>query len=214
MSNSPGFWTRLGGAGGLVFFVSLAILIVLMPLSHSVSEPGFDASSSAFLAYGKSQASLPFALELLGVLGLFGFLVFAVVLADTFRTGEQRSNAPPVLVLVTAALFAVFWFLDLGIGVAETFRHGDLDATAASVFYGLANGVFVTSWAAIGGFLISAGLASVWSRTLPVWLGWAGLVIGLGMFLAVAAPLTAFWFLPYFLFFFWVLATSVVLLRR
>ena len=74
MSNSPRFWARLGGAGGVVFFISLAILIVLMPLSHSVAEPGFDASASAFLAYGKSQASLPFALELLGVLGLFGFL--------------------------------------------------------------------------------------------------------------------------------------------
>ena len=213
MSNSARFWARLGGAGGVVFFISLAILIVLMPFSHSVSEPAFDASSSAFLAYGKSAASLPLALGLVGVLGLFGFLVFAVALADRFRIAEQRSNAPPALVLLTAAVFAVFWFSDLGIGVAETFRRSDLDATGASVLYGLANGVFVISWAAIGGFLIAAGLASLWSRMLPAWLGWAGLVIGLGMFLAVAVPLTALWYLPYFLFFVWVLVTSVVLWR-
>ena len=40
----------------IVFFVSLLVLIALMPLSHSVPEPAFDASSSTFLAYAKSAA--------------------------------------------------------------------------------------------------------------------------------------------------------------
>src|SRR5262245_7918850 len=118
-----GSWTRVGGVGGIVFFVSLAILIVLMPLSHSVSEPAFNASSNAFLAYAKSESELPFTLELLGVLGLFGFVVFGAA-----------------------------------------------------------------------------------------WLGWAALAIGIGMLLAVAAPLSALWFFAYLLFFCWVLVTSVLLL--
>src|SRR6266702_8325133 len=58
----PRFWTRVGGVGGIVFFVSLLVLIALMPLSHSITEPAFDAPSSAFLAYAKSEADLPFAL--------------------------------------------------------------------------------------------------------------------------------------------------------
>jgi hypothetical protein len=203
----------LGGGGGIVFFVSLAVLIVLMPLSHSVSEPPFDASSTAFLAYGKSEAESPSALALVGVLGLMGFLVFAVVLADRFRVAELRSHVPSMLVLLTAAVFTVLWLGDLAIGFAEKFRHRDLDAATASVLFGLANGVFVASWAALGGFLLAAGSASLWSRTLAPWQGWAALVIGLGMCLSVAAPLTPIWFFPYFLFFAWVLVTSVVLLR-
>lgn|SRR5438876_4145354 len=72
MVDSPWFWTRVGGVGGIVFFVSLVVLIALMPLSHAIPEPPFDAPSNAFLAYAKSEADLPFALSLVGVLGLFG----------------------------------------------------------------------------------------------------------------------------------------------
>lgn len=197
----------------MVFFASLAVLIVLMPLSHSVSEPAFDASSNAFLTYAKSEANLPFALNLLGILGLFGFVVFAAVLVDTFRIDEDRSNTPSVLVALTAGVFIVLWLGELGIRFAETFRHSDLDASSASVLYGLSNGVFVISWAAVGAFLVAAGVASLWSRVFPAWLGWAALVIGIAMFLAVAAPLGAFWYFPYLLFFVWVLATSIALLR-
>jgi hypothetical protein len=210
--DKPWYWTRVGGVAGIVFFVSLAVRIALMPLSHSVSEPAFDASSSAFLTYGKSEADLPFALELVGVVGLFAFVAFAGVLSDRFRLEQERSNAPSILVLLASAVLTVLWLSDLAIVFAEKFRHGDLDTISASVFYGLSNGVFVLSWAADGAFLVAAGIASLWSRAFPSWLAWAALVIGIGMFLAVAAPLTVLWYLPYFLSFFWVLVASVVLL--
>jgi hypothetical protein len=207
------FWTRVGGVGGIVFFVSLLVLIALMPLSHSITEPAFDAPSSAFLAYAKSEADLPFALGLVGVLGLFGFALFAAVLTARFRVAENRSDVAPTLVLLAAAIFIVLWLAELGIGFAQTFRRADLDATSASVLSGLSNGIFVISWSAIAAFLGASGFAALWTRALPPWLGWSALVIGIGLFLAGAAPLTALWFFPYFLFFVWVLATSVVLLR-
>jgi len=205
-------WSRVGGAGGVVFFVSLAVLIVLMPLSHSVSEPAFDAPSNAFLAYAKSESNLPAALELAGVLGLFGFVVFAGVLAEKLRRHDEAWNVPSVLVLLATAVFTASWLALFGLRFANRFRHADLDASGAGVLYGLSNGVFVSSWAAIGGFLIASGVASLWSRAFPAWLGWAAIVIGIAMVLSVASPLSAVWFFPYFLFFFWVLAASVVLL--
>jgi hypothetical protein len=207
------FWTRAGGVGGIVFFVSLGVLIALMPLSYSVSEPAFDASSSAFLAYAKSESNLPFALELVGVLGLFGFIVFGAVLADRVRVEGERSNIPSTLVLLATIVFSVLWLAELGISFAERFRQEDLDATGASILFGVANGLFVISWAAIGGFLVTAGVASLWSRALPSLLGWAAPVIGIGMVLSVAAPLTALWLFAYLLFFLWVIATSVLFLR-
>lgn len=213
MLDRPRFLTRAGGVGGIVFFVSLLVLIALMPLSHSITEPAFDAPSSAFLAYAKSEADLPFALGLVGVLGLFGFALFAAVLTARFRVAENRSDVAPTLVLLAAAIFIVLWLAELGIGFAQTFRRADLDATSASVLSGLSNGIFVISWSAIAAFLGASGFAALWTRALPPWLGWSALVIGIGLFLAGAAPLTALWFFPYFLFFVWVLATSVVLLR-
>lgn len=214
MVDRPRLWTRAGGVGGVLFFVSLLVLIALMPLSHSIPEPAFDAPSSAFLAYAKSEADLPSALALVGILGLFGFALFAAVLTARFRVAENQSDVAPTLVLMAAVIFIVLWLAELGIGFAHTFRRADLDAASASVLSGLSNGIFVVSWSAIAAFLAASGFAVLRTRTLPTWLGWSALVIGFGMFLAGAAPLTAIWFLPYFLFFVWVLATSVVLLRE
>lgn len=214
MVDSPRFWTRVGGVGGIVFFVSFVVLIALMPLSHSIPEPAFDAPSSAFLAYAKSEADLPFALSLVGVLGLFGFALFAAVLTFRFRVADDRSNVASTLVLLAAGVFIVLWLAELGFATAQTFRRGDLDATGASILFGLSNGVFVVSWSAIAAFLAASAFAALSTRALPPWLGWSALVIGIGLFLAGAAPLSAIWLFPYFLFLVWVLATSVVLLVR
>ena len=197
-----------------MFFVSIVVLIALMPLSHSIPEPAFDAPSSAFLAYAKSEADLPFALSLVGVLGLFGFDVFATILTVRFRVADDRSNVASTLVLLAAGIFTVLWLAELGLATAQTFRRADLDATGASILFGLSNGIFVVSWSAIAAFLAASGLAALSTRALPPWLGWPAVVIGIGLFLAGAAPLSAIWFFPYFLFLVWVLATSVVLLMR
>ena len=213
MVDSSRTWTRVGGVAGIVFFICLAILIVLMPLTHTVSEPAFDAPSSAQLAYARSERELPYALELVGVVGLFSFTVFATVLASRFRAANDRSDVAPNLVRLAAVIFALMWLALMAIRFAERFRHGDLDATGASVLSGLSNGFFVTSWAAIGAFLMASGVASLNSRAFASWLGWSALVIGIAMLLNIAAPLTALWLLPYFLFFLWVVVASVLLIR-
>jgi hypothetical protein len=69
------------------------------------------------------------------------------------------------------------------------------------------------SWFAIGGLLLAAGLGALSSHTLPTWLGWSGSVIGLGSVIPVAGQLTAFWLIPLWLFYIWVVAMGVVLIR-
>src|SRR5262245_23028106 len=196
MVDRPLFWTRAGAIGGIVFFASLLVVIALMPVSHSVEEPAFDAPSNAVLAYARSEAQLPFALTLVGVLGLFGFAVFAAVLTARFRAEEKRADVASTLVLVAAAVFMVLWLAELGIHLGQTFRRSVLDATVASVLSGVSNGIFVVSWSAIAAFLAACGFAALWTRALPSWLGWSAVVIGIAMFVSAAVPLTAIWFFP------------------
>ena len=118
-----------------------------------------------------------------------------------------------ILVVVASGLIIVLHMAEFGIGLARQFRAAELDAGMASLFYGLANGVFVVIWFAVAGFLFAAAVGALSSRGLPGWLAWSALVIGLGFFIAGAIPLTFFWVLPYFLFYAWVVAVSVVLLR-
>jgi hypothetical protein len=206
-------WARAGGVGGILFVVSLFVLISVGPLTNPTSEPAFNAPSSALLAYAKSDKGGLYPLALVGIAGMFGFLLFAAVLIAKFRDSQRAMSAPSILVVLATAVFTALWLAEFGVTFAGQFRRGDLDPMGASVFYGLANGIFVVSWAAITGFLATAGVAALSSGTLPRWLAWSGLGIGAALLLAVAIPLTAVWLLPYLLFYVWVVAVSVVLLR-
>jgi hypothetical protein len=66
---------------------------------------------------------------------------------------------------------------------------------------------------AIGGLLAAAGVGGLTSHTLPAWLSWPAPVIAVGFLVAASLPLTALWFAPYLLFYVWVVAVSVVLIR-
>ncbi len=206
-------WARAGAVGGVLFVVSLVVLISIGPLTNPIPEPAFNAPASAFLAYARSAKGELYPLALVGIAGMFGFLLFAAVLIAKFRSSGKASSELLILAILATAVFTLLWLAEFGIQLAGEFRRADLDATSASVFYGLANGIFVVSWAAIAGFLVTAGMAALWSHTLPRWLAWSALVIGAALFLTVAIPLTFVWFFPYLLFYVWVLAVSVVLLR-
>ena len=65
-----------------------------------------------------------------------------------------------------------------------------------------------------GALTLSVAAAALWLGAFPRWLGWTGLVIGLGL---VTAP--TYWtspvaFAPYVLFWLWLIALSVVMFRR
>jgi hypothetical protein len=98
--------------------------------------------------------------------------------------------------------------------LATAFRARDLDATTASVVFGLANALFASSWFTIAGLLLSASIGALSSGALPRWLTWSGLVVGCGLLVAAAAPLTQLYLTPYLLFFVWIVAVSVLLLRN
>jgi len=196
-----------------VFVASLVILILLMPLTNAVQEPAFDAPSQALLTYAKADQAPSSKIAFVGMLGLFGFLMFAVTLAVRFRDAGHGSSVPWILVIVAATVMVVMWMALVGLTIGGELRRRDIDATGASVYFGVDNGIFVASWYAVAGFLATAGAAALWSRGLPIWLGWSAVVIGAALFTASAFPLKPFWYFPYLLFYVWVAAASIALLR-
>ena len=207
-------WQMAGGAGGILFFVLVIGVVLWAPLTTNVPEPGFDGPASAWLAYARATMGQTLPATPVGVLGIFGFLLFAACLASTLQPAADRMSVPSTLVVLAAGLTTGLWLVDNGLSLAAAFRARDLDTTTASLLYGLGNGVLAASWFAIAGLLIAAGLGVLGSGALPRWLGWSALVAGVAYFVAACFPLTALWFAPYALFYFWVVAVSVVLLRR
>jgi hypothetical protein len=206
-------WLQVGGVAGIVFVVLVWAYVLWAPLTVSTPEPPFDGPAKDWLAYAQATRSANFVAAPLITIALFAFLLFAVSLSVKLRPSGEGPNIPSTLVLLMAGLMIGLIMAATGVSLAASFRIADLSATSASLMYGLDNGLFVMTWLAIGGLLAAAGVGGLTSRTLPAWLSWPAPVIAVGFLVAASLPLTALWFAPYILFYVWVIAVSVVLIR-
>ena len=142
------------------------------------------------------------------------FLFFVGALHLKLRSAGNGENLPSIAVLLFGGVAAALLLVAIGAGAAAVLRVGHgLDDSGASTLSGLANEFFVMSWFALGGLVLAAGLGTIASRALPIWLGWSGIVIGLLLVIAPAVQLTALGLIPFFLYYLWVVIVGVVLIR-
>ena len=69
-------------------------------------------------------------------------------------------------------------------------------------------------WVTLGALTFAVGLATISFAAFPKWLGWMGLVVGIGLVVARIFWTTTVAFAPYVLFWVWIIAISVVMFRR
>jgi hypothetical protein len=203
-------WLQAGGIGGILFVV----LEFGFSLIGGTREPAFDAPAKDWLTRYQNLHDLFLVAPYTAGLPMLFFLLFVSALHLKLRVASSNENPPSIAVLLLGGVAAAMLLAAVGAGAAALLRVGHgLDESGAGTLSGLSNEFFVTSFFAIGGLLIAAGIGAVETHALPAWLGWSGIVIGLGLVVAVAAQLSAFWLIPFFLFYFWVVAVGVVLIR-
>jgi len=209
---------RSGAWAGIVFAV-LYVAGVLMasgqPHTNDKIKHSTTAAAAAWQKYysdsGHRTAILIGAFVLAAA--VIALLVFASFLADRLASDGASSTAAR-LVFGAAVLFAA---VTLGGAIALAWipgakAFGDSPLPVGSITYlgsqlGFAM-LLLGGGAAAALMLVSAGWAATRSGTLPTWLGWTGVVIGvLIFFLGV-------FFIPMALLVLWVLVASIVLLRR
>lgn len=203
-------WLQVGGAAGILSVV----LQFGFSLVGGTGEPAFDAPAGDWLTQYRNLHDLFLLAPYVSGLPMLCFLFFVGALHLKLRSAGNGESLPSIAVLLFGGVAAALLLTAIGAGAAAVLRVGHgLDDSGASTFSGLANEFFVLSWFALGGLLLAAGLGAISSRTLPTWLGWSGMVIGLGLVIAPAAQLTAFGLIPFFLYYVWVVVASVVLIR-
>src|SRR5262245_1521158 len=140
------------------------------------------------------------------------FVVFGNDLRERLDASGARTTA--VLVLAGAIIFAVataIGALALGwIPGSKQFGdvpvpNGELNYLSSQLGYGI---MLLPGGGAIALTLVAGGFGGARSRALPAWLGWAGVVIGVGLFFSAGICL------PLVLFVLWVLIVSIVMLRH
>ena len=89
-----------------------------------------------------------------------------------------------------------------------------LDPQLGRMLFDLGNFAFATTWVFFASLLLATGLGAVQYGALPRWLGWASIVIGIGLLLARIIWTSQAAFVPWVLFWLWLIIVSVILIRR
>lgn len=208
-------WEQIGAAGGIVF-VALQLLSQAL-IQAGGSEPAFDAPAAEIEAFFMNR-NMQLALTggFLSVLSNIAFIWFLGALWARLRRSEGE---PGWLSLVAFASGLAGMAAILGSGGWELalLRLGDgLETETFRLLFDLGNFAFAAYWVALAGMLLAAGVVTIRDGALPRWLGWFGLLVALALLAVRAVWFTASGakFLPYMLFWVWLIAASISLIRR
>ena len=213
MSNRS--WEQLGAAAGIVFVVAQVAANNLMEQVGG-NEPPFYAEAPEIMDFFMTRDGRLFRLgDYLMTLSVIPFVWWLSVLWARLRRAEGKAGWLSVaalgsgLVSATQLVNGGRWTLAMG-----RIEEG-LNPELARTLFDMGNLNFANIWVSLAGILIAASILSIQTGALPKWLGWAGLVVALGLIIA-----RAFWersgvvFTPYAFFWLWMIVTSVVLIRR
>ena len=207
-------WEQFGAAAGIVFVVAQVAANNLMEQPGG-SEPPFLAEAPEIMAFFMRLDNRLFGLgDYFMTLAVIPFVWWLSVLWARLRRVE---GSPGWLSMATLG-FGLVSASQLVSGGGWTLAMGriedGLNPELARTLFDMGNLNFANIWVSFAGMLTAASILSIRTEALPKWLGWAGLVVALGLVIA-----RAFWeqsgvVFIYAFFWLWMILTSVVLIRR
>jgi hypothetical protein len=207
-------WSRLERATGITGLVSVVVLFTPIIAISSLGEPPLDAASADIATFFRAaDAGWVDAAEATASLGILVFLWFVVGLALLLRRAEGQPAWRSTIALVSGVLVAAYGVLDASWDAA--FHRGtEIDEMLAAYAFDVGNIGFANSWLALASLSLSAGSVIISTGAQPRWTGWSAIGIGIGFVLArYFWFVEGFWFVPYGLFWVWVITVCVRLIR-
>jgi len=207
-------WAQLGASGGLIFVVMQNISQGLIQVGGV--EPPFNAPSASIAAFFASRDPRLYGIgDYISALSVVALLWFLGSLWSALRRAGEDSAWLAMVAVLSGLLAAVSLVTGGGWTLARARIDSGLSPEMATYLFDQGNFSFATIWVSLGSMLLAVGVLNAIDRVFPVWLGWSGVVIGAGLIIA-----RAFWatsqltFVPYLLFWVWMIAISIILMRR
>ena len=192
-------WTRLLPLAGVVFVALLVASIVT-----SGNGPDTGSTGEAVIKFYKDNQNQQRLSAVLGAYAVVFFLIFANVLRVHLRPNSPDlatlGFAGAILIGVGGASFSAFSF-----ALADV--PDKLNPGAAQALNVLNSDYFFPIAVGSGLFLLTTGLAVLRGRSLPAWLGWVALPIGV-------VAMTPLGFFAFFGLMAWVLVTCILMFIR
>lgn len=202
---------RIAGAGGLAFVLLQLVGQGLIQVGGA--EPAFDAPAEEVVRFFEARNRALFEIgNYVSLLSFVAWIWFLGALWARLRLAEPR---PAWLALVAFGSGLMFLAaLSAGWYLAMFRLEEGLDPQLARLVFDMGNLGFANSWVPLGSMLLASGAVVLRTNALPRWLGWLALATAPLLLAARAVWTWPIAFVPYVLFWIWVVAASVVLLRR
>jgi hypothetical protein len=207
-------WEQVGAAAGIAFVVLQGVAQGLIQTGGS--EPAFSAAAPEIVDFFTTRDRRLFGLgDYFSTLSLIPFVWFLGALWARLRRSESEPAWLSLVALASGLVTAAQLVTGGGWTLAMARLDEGLDPETARLLFDQGNLGFANIWVSLASMLLATGVVSIRTQALPPWLGWTALVIALGLVIA-----RAFWvgssivFAPYAIFWFWLIAASIVMIRH
>jgi len=206
-------WTAMIRSTGVIGIVTIVLLFASL-IASSPGEPPFTATAEQARGYfvnlnrGWIQATM--AAMSLSAIGLIWFVVgLCLLLARAEGSPPWRSG----IALVSGVLLPTYLLLDASWNVAS-FGARDLDLAVASYAFDTSSLGLANIWLAIGSFAVCCGWVIQSTHLFGRWLGWWGIISGVGLAIFRFFWTLEFWYLPYIAFWIWMIIICIQFVRK
>ena len=204
-------WQRLAAASGIVFVVLW--LVGRFMRTVLVGSPDWDAPAQEIITFFADNETALSVGSQLGMLSIFFFLLFLGSLYSALRRGEGDTGWLSALALGSGVATGVLLIAANEFALQATHRaEGGIDTQVLRMLLSLSFHFDIRTGYMPAVLLAATAIVTFQTQALPQWLGWIGAVLAVAFL--VTSPMEVPVPIVFFLFLLWVLATSVVLIRR
>jgi hypothetical protein len=202
-SDSPTMWRWIGGLG-IVYAICYAIGFFVL----TNKEPSLKASPSRVVSYFSTHNTSGTVGVFAVVFACIAFAFFAGAVRNVIDASDGAGRRLSAIATTGTAVYVSGLLLMVAIRVTLLDAAHNHQPAIASVLSYLDHDNFFPMVAGLAIFLLATGISIVRTATLPAWLGWSAVAVGilaatgpLGAIASVVAPL-------------WALCAAVVLVTR
>ncbi|MEU1074632.1 MULTISPECIES: hypothetical protein [unclassified Streptomyces] len=196
---------RLGPLTALV-----AVVLIVVAFGVGGDTPGIgDSGPQVRLYFQEHDTRQAVSLYLLVLAGVF-LVFFAGSLRHHLADSDRHGWLPQVAFAGGILSAAGFWIASgVTLALIDASDKQKVEGPALQAMNAIGNDLFIPFVGGIGIMVLAAGLGTARSGTpLPRWLGWAGIVLGVLMFVPWAG------FIAFLVSGLWIIMASVLLARR
>lgn len=202
---------KIGAAGGLIFVILQ--MVAQGMIQSGGAEPAFTAASEEIMGFFQTRNQTLATLG--GYVSALSFLPFIWFLGALRHWLSEHAGSSEWIadVALGSGLLAVFPSL-IGAWELALFRLGEgLDPQIARLAFDLGNYGFAATWVMLGGMLLAAGGLLLSTAETRSRLGWFSLIVGVGLLAARLVWVSQIAFIPYVLYWLWLVVMSITLMR-